>query len=116
MTLREIVRDAASDSEMASTMRRHRDSDEWVLLHAARAGDERAFGVLLERHRPELEKVCCLMLGDPQRAEHAAQEAVLIAWRERGLAPTSSPVRIWLYRIALRACSEAVGGCDEFQR
>ena len=85
-----------------------RDTDESVLLDAARAGDERAFGVLLERHRPGLEELCCLMLGDPQHAEHAMQEAVLTAWRDRGLAPASSSVRMWLYRIALRVCLEAV--------
>jgi DNA-directed RNA polymerase specialized sigma24 family protein len=95
---------------------RHSDVGEWILLDAARGGDERAFGILLERHRPGLEKVCCLMLGDPQHAEHAMQEAVLTAWRERGLAARSSPVRMWLYRIAVRVCLEARGACDEFQR
>jgi RNA polymerase sigma-70 factor (ECF subfamily) len=85
------------------------DADESVLLDAARHGDERAFGVLIERHRPGLEKVCCLMLGDPQQAEHAMQEAVLTAWRERGLAASSPSVRVWLYRIVVRVCSEALG-------
>ena len=56
-----------------------------------------------------LEQVCCLMLGDPQHAEDAMQEAVLTAWRERGLAPASSSVRMWVYRIAVRVCSEALG-------
>ena len=87
----------------------HSDIDESVLLDAACGGDERAFGVLLERHRPGLEKVCRMMLGDPQRGEHAMQEAVLTAWRERGLAGASSSVRMWLYGIVVRACLEALG-------
>jgi len=82
-------------------------SDECALLAAACAGDEQAFGVLLERYRPGLEAFCGLMLGDPQHAHDAIEEAVLTAWRERDLAATSPSVRMWLYRIAVRACAEA---------
>jgi RNA polymerase sigma-70 factor, ECF subfamily len=82
--------------------------DEWGLLDAACGGDEQAFGVLLERYRPGLEGVCCLMLGDPQHAERAMREAILTAWQERGRAPASSSVRMWLYRITVRACLEAL--------
>ena len=70
--------------------------------------DERAFHVLLERHRGGLEVFCVLMLGDPQRAEHAMREAVLMAWRERALARASPSPRIWLYRIAVRVCSDGL--------
>jgi RNA polymerase sigma-70 factor (ECF subfamily) len=87
----------------------HKDVDERVLLDAARGGDERAFGVLLERYRPGLEEFCCLMLGDPQRAEHATRDVTLTAWRERALAPASSSARMWLYRIAVRVCLEDLG-------
>jgi RNA polymerase sigma-70 factor (ECF subfamily) len=85
-----------------------RDMDDAALLAAARRGDERAFGVLLARHRPGLETMCGLMLDDPQRAEQALQDAVLTAWQERALPAPS--VEMWLYRIALRACDEALGG------
>lgn len=71
-------------------------------------GDEQAFHVLLERHRAGLELFCVLMLGDPQQAEHAMREAVLTAWRERALARASTSTRIWLYRIAVRVCSDAL--------
>ena len=70
--------------------------------------DLRAFHVLLERHRAGLEVFCVLMLGDPQQAEHAMREAVLMAWRERALARASPSPRIWLYRIAVRVCSDAL--------
>src|SRR5205823_3382766 len=72
-----------------SSRSRREDEDERALLAAACAGDERAFGVLLERYRPELEEFCGLMLGDPQYADDAMGEAALTAWRERGLATTS---------------------------
>ena len=100
-----------------SNFRDHGDVDEWAVLDAARRGDEPAFGVLLERHRPGLETLCCLMLGDPQHAERAMEEAVLNAWRDRGVALASSSVQIWLYRIAVRVCLEALDvTCDEFHR
>ena len=70
--------------------------------------DERAFHVLLERHRGGLEVFCVLMLGDPQQAEHAMRHAVLTAWRERALARASPSTRIWLSRIAVRVCSDAL--------
>ena len=70
--------------------------------------DERAFHVQLERHRAGLQVFCVLMLGDPRQAEHAMQEAVLMAWQERALARDSPSARIWLYRIALRVCSDAL--------
>jgi DNA-directed RNA polymerase specialized sigma24 family protein len=92
-----------------SSRSRREDLDECVLLAAACAGDQQAFGMLLERYRPGLEVLCGLMLGDPQHADDAMGEAVLTAWRERGLATTSPSVRMWLYRIALRACTDALG-------
>jgi DNA-directed RNA polymerase specialized sigma24 family protein len=100
-----------------SSFGEHGGVEEWVVLDAARGGDERAFGILLDRHRPGLETVCRLMLGDPRHAERAMQEAVLNAWRERGLVPASSSARVWLYGIAVRVCLEALEvSCDEFRR
>jgi DNA-directed RNA polymerase specialized sigma24 family protein len=99
-----------------SSFGEHGKVDERILLDAAHGGDERAFGVLLERHRPGLETVCWMMLGDPQHADQAMQETILSAWRQRGLAAASSSVQVWLYRIAVRACMEALEvTCDEFR-
>jgi RNA polymerase sigma-70 factor (ECF subfamily) len=70
--------------------------------------DDRAFGVLLERHREGLEVFCGLMLADPRQAERAMGEALLTAWRERAVGQASTSSRIWLYRIAVRVCSDAL--------
>jgi RNA polymerase sigma-70 factor (ECF subfamily) len=70
--------------------------------------DERAFGELVQRHRDGLQLLCVLMLGDPTRAENAMQEAVLVAWRQRARARGSPSTRIWLYRITVRVCSDAL--------
>jgi len=71
--------------------------------------DERAFVALLDQSRCELEQFCVLMLGDPLGAEQTMRDVVLTAWRERPLAPASSSARMWLYRIAVRLCFEALG-------
>lgn len=78
--------------------------DERSLIAAARAGDERAFGRLVECHRKGLEQFCLLMLGDREDAKCVLDETVLCAWRERELVDPIATARIWLYRIAMLAC------------
>ncbi len=80
--------------------------DEQSLLVAARAGDEEAFGRLVERHREGLEQFCYLMLGDAHDGKCALEETVLGAWRERELAESIATARMWLYRHAMVACLE----------
>ena len=87
----------------------HCSADEAALLAAARAGDERAFGALLGRHRHGLECYCYLMLGDPDAARRAIADTAMTAWRERGLVEPEASVRMWLYRVAVRVCGAAAG-------
>lgn len=87
----------------------HRDANEAALVAAARVGDERAFGVLLEHHRRGLECYCYLMLGDPDAARHAIADTAMTAWRERALLEPQASARMWLYRVAVRVCCEAAG-------
>ncbi len=87
----------------------HCSGEEAALLAAARAGDESAFGVLLERHRRGLECYCYLMLGDPDAARYAIADTAMTAWRERAVVDPQASVRMWLYRVAVRVCCEAAG-------
>jgi len=87
----------------------HCGGDEAALLAAALAGDESAFGVLLERHRRGLECYCNLMLGDRHAAGDALADTAMTAWRERALVEPEASVRMWLYRVAVRVCCEATG-------
>jgi DNA-directed RNA polymerase specialized sigma24 family protein len=86
------------------------EADEHVLLDAARAGDERALGVLLDRHRRGLELYCYFMLGDRARARAALAETALAAWDARGAGGPATSARIWLYRLAVHVCAEADRG------
>jgi Sigma-70 region 2 len=83
--------------------------DDGALLAAARAGDRIAFGRLIGRHRQGLKLYCYAMVGDPTAAHHAMAETVVTAWLELNVADPNTKARTWLYRIAIRVCSEATG-------
>jgi RNA polymerase sigma-70 factor, ECF subfamily len=78
------------------------------LVAAATAGDETAFGELVERHRRELHVHCYRLLGSFEDAEDLVQETFLRAWRKRASFEGRSTFRAWLYRIATNACLDAL--------
>jgi RNA polymerase sigma factor (sigma-70 family) len=70
------------------------------LVELSRTGDERAFEVLVRRHRHELHVYAGRLMGAEGRAEDALQHALMSAWmalRDRG-AEVANP-RAWLYGI-----------------
>jgi RNA polymerase sigma-70 factor, ECF subfamily len=75
------------------------------LLARLRAGDEVAFGALVDRHRPWLVRLCTRLLGDDAHAaEDAAQESLLKlhAAARRDARPLR--VRAWLTVVARNTC------------
>lgn len=74
------------------------------LTSRARAGDQEAFGELVERYRQELQVHCYRILGSAQDAEDALQETLLTAWRSLPAFEGRSSLRNWLYRIATSRC------------
>ena len=78
------------------------------LLTAARDGDERAFGELVEPYRGELHAHCYRMLGSVQDAEDTLQETLLRAWKALPRFEGRSSLRSWLYTIATNTSLNAI--------
>jgi RNA polymerase sigma-70 factor (ECF subfamily) len=81
------------------------ETEEAVLIERSRAGDLDAFNSLVLTYQGQVYNVCARMLGSPQAAEDAAQEAFISAYRAvrrfRG-----GSLRAWLLRIAANACHD----------
>ena len=61
---------------------------------------QQEFGVLVERHRRELQAHGYRLLGSVQEAEDLVQETFLRAWRRRDTFEGRASFRAWLYKIA----------------
>ena len=74
------------------------------LVIRAQQGDHAAFALLAAAVVPRLDKVARLIVRDPDLAQDAVQESLILAWRDlRGL---RDPDRWepWLHRLTARAC------------
>jgi RNA polymerase sigma-70 factor (ECF subfamily) len=78
------------------------------LLDRASAGDEAAFGELVDPYRRELHVHCYRIVGSVQDAEDLVQETLLAAWRSLGRFEGRASLRSWLYRIATNRCLNAL--------
>lgn len=77
--------------------------DEHELVERSRRGDVDAFNRIVLAYQDQVYNLCLRMLGSPQAAEDATQEAFISAYRrvERMRGPH---LRAWLLRIAANAC------------
>jgi RNA polymerase sigma-70 factor (ECF subfamily) len=74
--------------------------DDATAVAKARAGDEEAFRLLVERHSRALFKLAYRMTGNEHDAEDVVQDAFLKAYRSLDRFEERAQVGSWLYRIA----------------
>jgi RNA polymerase sigma factor (sigma-70 family) len=77
--------------------------DESALLQEARQGDLNAFNRLVETYQNHAFSFACRMLGEPEAAADAAQQAFLSAYRHLGELRGEN-FRSWLLRIVANTC------------
>ena len=78
-------------------------SEEAALVERSQSGDLDAFNALVVTYQGQVYNLCLRMLGSPQAAEDAAQEAFIAAYRAVSRFRGGS-LRAWLLRIAANAC------------
>ncbi|MEU9789598.1 sigma-70 family RNA polymerase sigma factor [Streptomyces sparsogenes] len=81
-----------------------RDLPDGLLAVRAAEGDEDSFAILVRRHGSSLLRLARCMLGSPQDAEEAVQDAFVSAWRRLPEYRHSAEFRTWMYRITVNRC------------
>jgi RNA polymerase sigma-70 factor, ECF subfamily len=82
--------------------------DDADLVTQFRAGDMRAFDMLLERYENRMFNFIYRMLGDYQNAQEVTQEVFLRAFRYLGNFRGESKFSTWLFTIASSTCKNAI--------
>jgi RNA polymerase sigma-70 factor (ECF subfamily) len=75
-----------------------------ALVERAQAGDVDAFTQLVKAYAPRLHGVANLILHDPDRAQDAVQDALLMGWRDLRALRDPEAFEAWLRRLTVRAC------------
>lgn len=74
------------------------------VVSRAMHGDHDAFAALIGLATNRLYALACLILRDADRAEDAAQEAIVAAWRELPRLRDPEKFDAWLRRLTVNAC------------
>lgn len=80
--------------------------DELIRRHLG--GDRAAFGVLVERHQRRVYNLSFRMLGRPEDAADATQDAFVTAMRKLEGFRGTSAFTTWLHRVAVNICYDAL--------
>lgn len=75
--------------------------DDGALVSRTRAGERKAFSVLVKRHQDAVYRTCYRILGSKEDAEDAAQEAFIRAYKKLDSFQGRSAFKTWMLRLAI---------------
>lgn len=78
------------------------------LAKRARAGDASAYGELVARHDARIYRVCLRIIGTPEDARDAAQDAIVSGLRTIRSFRGDAAFTTWMYRIAVNASYDLI--------
>lgn len=84
------------------------EADDSELIHRFQEGNDQAFGTLMARHERRVYNLAYRMLGNPEDAGDATQDAFLSCFRHLSAFRGDSAFSTWLHRIAVNACYDAL--------
>jgi RNA polymerase sigma-70 factor (ECF subfamily) len=77
-----------------------------ILVRRAKDGDPLALETLCERHAPRVGRLALHVLGDPEDARDAAQDALAKVCAKIGQFRGEAAFTTWLHRLTLNACHD----------
>lgn len=83
------------------------DTDDLALVRQALAGQTEAFGVLVTRYQKVMYTVALRMLGNPEDARDATQDAFVKAFQRLASFDNNHRFFSWMYRILVNECLNA---------
>jgi RNA polymerase sigma-70 factor (ECF subfamily) len=72
------------------------------------SGEQQAFAILMERHQRRVYNLAYRMLGRPEDARDATQDAFLSCFRHLGAFRGDSAFSTWIHRIVVNACYDLI--------
>ncbi len=85
--------------------------DDWLLVEQVRAGDDRAFETLMERHRRPVLNLVFRLIGDADEAQDVAQTVFVRAYKtlhDPVFRRTTARFPTWLFQVARNAAIDCL--------
>ncbi len=80
------------------------EKDIVALIERSKQGDSRAFSEIYSVYAMDLYRYSLYMMGNPQDAEDAVQEAVFSAWRNIHNLREDASFKVWIFKILSNRC------------
>jgi RNA polymerase sigma-70 factor (ECF subfamily) len=84
------------------------ENDDFRLVKAAQAGDEKAFESIIRRYQRQVANLIYMNLGNIDDVEDISQEVFIRVYRSLSKFKFNSSLFSWIYRIAVNLCIDEI--------